>query len=334
MVNIPLTFSCGPYDRMEALRRGDVRIEGVDLTFIANDDPREIFDRMLHTADYDAGEMSSAEFIQYLSAQGDKSPLVALPVVASRIFRHGFISINRKSGIRKPKDLEGKRVGVELYTMSAAIWTRGLLQQEYGVDLSSIRWVEGAMDHPGPHGNPATLPLLKPAPIEKNTSGKSLADLLAAGEIDATIGSRVPANMGKHPDVQRLFPNFREVEKEYFKRTRIFPIMHIICIRRSVFERHPFIASSLYNALVESKQRALAAMRRTFALRYMLPWLIADLEEINDVFGGDPWPYGIEANRPTLEALVSYLADQGMIAKPMRVEDLFVPVREKDRSVW
>ncbi len=334
MVNIPLTFACGPYDRMEALRRGDVRIEGVDLTFIANEDPREIFDRMLHTADFDAGEMSSAEYIQYLSAQGDKSPLVAIPAIASRNFRHGFIAINRKAGIKTPKDLEGKRIGVELYTMSAAIWIRGLLQQEYGVDLSTIQWVEGAMDHPGPHGNPATLPLLKSVPIEKNKSGKSLAELLAAGEIQATIGSRVPATMGKVPDVQRLFPNFREVEKDYFKRTRIFPIMHIIAIRRSVYQRFPFIASSLYNALVESKKRALAAMRRTFALRYMLPWLVADLEEIDQVFGGDPWPYGIEANRPTLQALVSYLADQGMIAKPMPIEDLFVPVREKDPSVW
>ena len=334
MVNIPLTFACGPYDRMEALRRGDVKIEGVDLTFIANDDPREIFDRMLHSADFDAGEMSSAEFIQRLAAEGDKSPLVAIPVVASRVFRHGFIAINRKGGIAKPKDLEGKRVGVELYTMSAATWTRGLLQQEYGVDLSTIRWVEGAMDHPGPHGNPAVLPLLKPVQIEQNTSGKSLSELLAAGEIHATIGSRVPAIMGKNPDIQRLFPNFREIEKEYYKRTRIFPIMHIIAIRRNVYQKYPFIASSLYNALVESKMRALAAMRRTFALRYMLPWLIADLEEINDVFGGDPWPYGIERNRPTLEALVSYLADQGMIAKPLPIKNLFIPVREKDQSVW
>ena len=334
MVNIPLTFSCGPYDRMEALRRGDVKIEGVDLTFIANDDPREIFDRIENSGDYDAGEMSGAEFIQSLAAKGDKSPLVAIPAVASRIFRHGFIAINKKRGIAKPKDLEGKRVGVELYTMSAAIWIRGLLQQEYGVDLSTIRWVEGAMDHPGPHGNPSVLPLLKSAQIERNASGKSLSQLLAAGEIDATIGSRVPATMGKHPDIQRLFPNFREVEKDYYKRTRIFPIMHIIAIRRDVYQKHPFIASSLYNALVESKMRALAAMRRTFALRYMLPWLVADLEEINEVFGGDPWPYGIEGNRPTFEALVSYLADQGMIAKRLPIESLFIPVREKDPSVW
>ncbi|MGD0023294.1 MAG: ABC transporter substrate-binding protein [Xanthobacteraceae bacterium] len=334
MADIHLTFACGPYDRVEALRRGEVKIEGVDLTFIANDDPREIFDRMANTEDFDAGEMSSAEFIQRLAAEGDKSPLVAIPVIASRVFRHGFIAVNTKAGIGKPKDLEGKRIGVELYTMSAAIWIRGLLQDEYGVDLSTVHWIEGAMDHPGAHGNPGVLPLLRRVDIEKNNSGKSLSELLAAGAIDATIGSRVPAILGKHPHIQRLFPNYREVEKEYFKRTHIFPIMHIVVIRRKLYEKYPFIASSLYNALVESKECALAAMRRTFALRYMLPWLISDLEEINELFGGDPWPYGIERNRPTLDALVSYLADQGMIAKPLPIESLFVPVREKDRSVW
>jgi len=158
--------------------------------------------------------------------------------------------------------------------------------------------VQGALKRPGAHGNPTVAPLLKQPEIEINRSGDSLSKLLADGEIDAVISSRPVEAIGSNPDIARLFPNYREVEKDYYRRTRIFPIMHLIVIRRDVHEAHPFVAQSLYDALCESKDRALALMKERGALRYMLPWLPADMDEIDDVFGGDPWPYGVEANRP------------------------------------
>jgi 4,5-dihydroxyphthalate decarboxylase len=266
--------------------------------------------------------MSSSEFISRFGA--GQCPFVAIPAFASRVFRHGFIFYNRKSGIRTPKDLEGKRVGVPLYTMSAAIWIRGLLQRDYGVDLSRIRWVQGALKNAGSHGSPTVAPLLKPPSIEINSSGKSISKLLADGDIDAVISSRPVDGIGAHPDIARMFPNYREVEKDYYRRTKIFPIMHLIAIRRDLYEAHPFVAQSLYDALCESKDRALAQMKERGALRYMLPWLPADMDEIDEVFGGDPWPYGVEANRPTLEALVQHMVEQHFIAKPIPIEDLFV----------
>ena len=246
---LPLTFACGLYDRMLRLYTGEVQPRGIDLKFLANDEPRDIFDRMGGKLEFDASEMSSSEFISRFGT--GHCPFVAIPVFASRLFRHGFIFFNRKAGIRSPKDLEGKRVGVPLYTMSAAIWIRGLLQHEYGVDLSKVRWVQGALKQPGAHGSPTVAPLLKQPDIEINRSGHSLSKLLAEGEVDAVISSRPVEAIGTNPDIARLFPNYREVEKDYYRRTRIFPIMHLIVIRRDVHEAHPFVAQSLYDALCE-----------------------------------------------------------------------------------
>jgi 4,5-dihydroxyphthalate decarboxylase len=209
--------------------------------------------------------------------------------------------------------------------MSAAVWMRGHLQHDYGVDLSTIRWVEGAINHPGPHGHPSLLPLTRPVAVEPNTSGRSLSDLLEGGEIDAIVGTVLPDAIRRNPDVQRLFPDYREVEKDYYRRTKIFPIMHLLALRRDVYEAHPFIASSLFDALCAAKERARMRMRDLRTLQYMLPWMTADLDEIDEVFGGDPWPYGIEPNRPTLEALMTFLADQAIIKAPMPIDDMFVP---------
>jgi 4,5-dihydroxyphthalate decarboxylase len=320
----PLTFACGLYDRMQALYTGEVKPRGIDLQYLVMDDPRQVFDRMAKGQEFDAAEMSSSEFISRMSAR--QCPFVAIPVFASRVFRHSFIFINARSGIRTPKDLEGKRVGVALYTMTAAIWIRGHLQHDYAVDLSTIRWVQGAINSSGAHGAPTVLPMVRPPRIEINASGKSLSTLLEEGAIDAIAGAQLPDSFGRNPDIRRLFPDFRRVEREYYQRTRIFPIMHLVAIKRSTYEKNPSIAASLYRAFCESKDRALAHMRYLGTLRYMLPWLPADLDEIDEVFGGDCWPYGIEPNRPTLQALIDYMVEQGIIAAPLQVDDLFVPV--------
>jgi 4,5-dihydroxyphthalate decarboxylase len=320
---VSLTFACGLYDRVLALKTGAVPVEGVDLDFINIDSPREIFDRMAARQEFDVSEFSSSEYVSRFSA--GQCPFVALPVFPSRSFRHSFIAVNRRF-VKTAKDLAGKRIGLPMYTMTASIFIKGLLQHDNGVDLSGITWVEGQINAADMHGNPSTMPLVRPARIEKNTSGKSLSELLEAGEIQAIIGTGMPEALGRNPDIVRLFPNFREVEKDYYKRTRIFPVMHLVAIRKDVYERHPFVAKSLYQAFDAAKNLALTKMKYTGALRYMLPWLPDDLDEIEQVFDGDPWPYGIEPNRPTLEALVRYLHDQGLIAAPIPLDKLFLNV--------
>jgi 4,5-dihydroxyphthalate decarboxylase len=326
MPNVKLRFACALYDRMLPLYTKDVQPEGIDLEFIVNDDPRETFDRMVRDQAYDLSEMSSSEFVSRMSR--GQCPFVALPVFPSRLFRHSFITYNRRSGIRGPKDLEGRRVGIQLYTMTAAVFIRGLLQHEYGVDLSTIHWVQGAMDTPGAHGAPTVLPLLKPVDIEINRSNHSLSELLERGEIDAIIGATVPKSLGTNPDIARLFPDYDQIEVAYYRKTGIHPIMHLVAIRRDVYEANPFIAQSLYKAFCDAKTLALQQMRFSGALRYMLPWLMKSIDQIDEVFGGDPWPYGVAPNRPTLEALVTYLADHAIIPSPppVTVDDLFVPV--------
>ena len=323
MAKIPMTFACGLYDRMLALYTGEVQAEGIDLAFLAIDDPRQIFDRMGKNLDFDACEMSSSEVISRYAT--GRREMVALPVFPSRVFRHGFITVNRKA-VRTPKELAGKRIGVPLYTQTAALFIRGLLQDEYDVDLSGVHWVQGATNSAESHGNPSAPPLLKPVSIEQNTSGRSLSELLETGEIQAILGSGLPVALRTNPDVQRLFPDFHVRELDYYRRTRIFPIMHLVAIRRDIYEKHPFVATSLYKAMTEAKDIALAKMRDLSALRYMLPGMPAELDEIDATFGGDPWPYGVEANRPTLEALVRYMAEQSLIKAPIPVDELFVPV--------
>jgi 4,5-dihydroxyphthalate decarboxylase len=324
MSRLPLTFACCRYDRMEAIREGIVTVEGVDLTCLTLKSGRDVFDRMVGGEEFDVAELSASEFVS-LQGRGN-NPFVALPVFPSRVFRHGYIFVNARAGIRTPKDLEGKRVGVPLYTQTAALWARGHLSDQFGVDLGTIRWVQGAVDDTGTHGKPHAPPLLRPVTIEQNTSGKSLGALLATGEIDAMIGSRKPETFGRDLNVVRLFPHYRQLERELYETAQIFPIMHLIAIRRSLYERHRWLAASFYKALVDAKRRARAGMRYGGSLATMLPWLLAEIEEIDAVFAGDAFPYGIEPNRPTLEALVRYMAEQHFIKHPIRIEELFAPI--------
>ncbi len=326
-----LSFACGLYDRLWPLYTGEIQPAGFDLNFIpfhGASGKRAIFDRMSANLEFDIAEMSSSEYVSLFSA--GKSPFVAIPAFPSRVFRHSMMVVDRNK-IHTPKDLEGKRVGVPLYTMTAGVFARGILQHEYGVDLSKIRWVQGAINKEtgGSHGTPNAPPLLRRVDLEDNKTGRPLSDLLESGEIDATIGTVPPKALGRNPNIVRLFPDYRQVEREYFKRTRIFPIMHLIVIRQDVHEKYPFVASSLYDAMVDSKNRQLELMRNAGALLYMLPWMASDIEEIDELFGGDPWAYGVEPNRPTLEALVTYLHDQGFISKPIPIEQLFQPTLER-----
>jgi 4,5-dihydroxyphthalate decarboxylase len=326
-----LSFACGLYDRILALYTGEVRPAGFDLNVIpfhGGSGKRAIFDRMGGNLEFDIAEMSSSEYISLYAA--GKRDFVAIPAFPSRVFRHSMIAVNRRR-VASAKDLEGKRIGVPLYTMTAAVFARGLLQHEYGVDLSKIHWVQGAVNREtgGSHGSPSAPPLLKQVDLEDNKTGRPLNELLEHGELDATLGTVPPAALGRNPDIVRLFPDYRELEKEYYRRTKIFPIMHLIVVRRDIHEKYRFVASSLYDALVDAKNHQFELMKNAGSLVYMLPWMGADVEEMEQVFGKDPWPYGVEPNRPTLEALVTYLHEQGLIADRMPIEDLFQPIFER-----
>jgi 4,5-dihydroxyphthalate decarboxylase len=321
MSNVPLTFACGLYDRMLPLYTGEVPVEGVDLKFVVEDNPRVIFDNMAARLEYGASEFSSSEYISRFV--GNQCPFVAVPVFASRVFRHSLIFINKKH-VKSPKELQGKRIGVPLYTMTAAVFIRGLLSDEHGIDLSKNEWVEGSINSAKAHGNPTILPTAKKLSITANQSGKSLSELLETGELSAIIGTDVPDAFGRNPDIVRVYPDYRAAEIEYYKRTKIFPIMHTVVLRRDLHDKHPGLSAAFYRACEQAKNASLKKMKYRGTLRYMLPWMTADLDEIDQVFGGDPWPYGVEANRPTLSALVRYLEEQGIVAKAPRIEDLFV----------
>jgi len=327
MERLRLSFASGRYDRLEALHNGVVAIDGIALDHIELWPPRIVFDRMAGELEFDVAEFSCSEYICLVDR--GVCPFVALPVFPSRVFRHGFVCVNRTGGIEKPRDLEGGRIGVPLYTQTAAIWARGLLQDEYGVDLDSIDWVQGAVMAPGPHGSPSASPMrVPPARLTVNEGDRSLAELLVDGEIDAILGTFVDDAVRAYPELVRLIPDYREVERDYFRRTGIFPMMHLVAIRDEVYEADPWIAPRLFEAFEAARDWAGEQLRASNAQRFMLPWLLDDLDEIDAVFGGEAWAYGVEPNRAALETLVRYMHEQGFIEDEIPVDDLFVPVAE------
>ena len=324
MANLSVSIACGPYDRMEAIQSGIVQAEGIDITYVPIQSPPEIFARMVKNGAFDVSEMSTSHYLT-LRGKGD-FPFIALPVFPSRLFRHGFIFVNAKSGIREPKDLEGKRIGVQEYRQTAAVWVRGILSHEYGVDLDTVTWFEGGVDTGRRPDDDMDLRPNRPLKIELIGDDRSINELLEAGEIDAYFGARRPASFGRNPDVVRLFPNYREVERDYYKRTGIFPIMHTLVMREQLYRDSPWVAESLYKAFESSKRWAADQMRFSGAMRYMLPWLFDDLDEVDALFGGDSWPYGLDPNRTTLDMLMRFLVDQGFLEREVPLDDLFTPI--------
>ena len=322
MGNLTLTVACGPYDRTEALRTGEVKPEGIDLNYIPIQSPPEIFSRMIDFKSFDGSEMSLSQYLQMRANGNDE--FTGLPIFPSRVFRHGFIFV--RDNIKNPKDLEGKTVGVPEYWQTAAVWIRGLLQHEYDVDIHSINWIEGGVDIPLSYEEieaRKTMAGYRPAMLP---FGKCLSEELRTGGIDAAIGARKPASVDSTREIDRLFPNYREIERQYFEKTGIFPIMHTFVIRTEIFERYPWVAESLYKAFTESKRIALRKMHFTGTIKYTLPWLFNDLEEIDTIFNGDPWPYGFSANKHVLEAFSTYLLEQNFVKKPFDVGQFFTSI--------
>lgn len=322
MGKVHLTLACWEYDRTRALQDGTVQVEGVDLTYLPLH-VEETFWRMLRYQDFDAAELSMSS---YLMAREKGYPrLIAIPVFPSRFFRHSFIFINTDSGIEQPKDLAGKKVGVPEYQITAAVWIRGILQHEYGVAPEEMKWFTGGTEIPG---REEKLKPDLPKNIEIRWIGpdRTLSSMLERGEIDALICAHIPSPfVRRSPKVRRLFPNFREVERDYYRRTRIFPIMHTVVLREELYERYPWMAQSLCKAFFEAKRVCEETLYKYSALKYMLAWSVAEIEEERELAGGDMWPYGLEPNRKVLETLIQYSYEQGLIKKPVSPETLFAP---------
>jgi 4,5-dihydroxyphthalate decarboxylase len=321
---LPITMACGPYDRMEALSLGTIQPEGIDLRYIAIQSPPEIFARMIKTHSFDIAEMSMAHYM-IMRAQ-NRFPYVAIPVFPSRVFRHGYMFINKNSGIATPKDLEGKRVGVQEYRQTAGVWVRGILAHEFGVDLDSIHWFEGGVNTPRKPDADMDLRPSNDLTLDIIPDDRSLNDMLEAGEIDAYFGARRPEAFDNGQNVVRLLPNYRELEKEYYRKTGFHPIMHTLVMREDLYNEHPWIAESLYKACDASKAWAMTQMRFSGAQRSMLPWLYDEIEEMRALMGDKAWAYGVDANRTTLEAFMQYLVEQHFLEQAVPVDDLFAPI--------
>jgi 4,5-dihydroxyphthalate decarboxylase len=304
-----LTLACGRYDRTQALLDGRVRIEGVDeLTYLALR-PGETFWRMLNHEEFDASEMSLSSY-SILRSEGD-TRFIAIPVFPSRVFRQNALYVRADSQIREPRELKGKRVGVGDYQMTAAVWTRGFLQHEYGVQPRELEWIVGrpirAITQP------------KDVRIQVMSSGKTLDGMLERGEIDALMSVMIPAALGR--GVKRLFPDFREVELAYYRKTKIFPIMHTLVLRKPIYDANPWLAVSLYRAFTRARDVAQSHMYDTDALTVSLPWVIDEIERSREI----GWDYSIEGSRATLEALVQYLDEQQLTRRRVDVAELFAP---------
>lgn len=317
---LPLSLACWNYDRTEALANGSVRPDGIDLNFQTLE-VEETFFRMLRHREFDAAEMSMSSYCVTLAR--DNPPFVAIPVFPSRLFRHSCIFVSAKSGIEKPEDLVGKRIGVPEYQMTAPVWIRGILQDEYGVDPTSVTYYTGGEEQPG-REEKLKLDLPDKFRLEPIGPEQTLSRMLADGEIDALHTARTPSTFYSEPDaVRRLFPDFVPVEKDYYARTGIFPIMHVVAIRREVYESNRWIAQSLFKAFSEAQRRLYDEFLVTASLKTMLPWQIAAVEETVALLGDDWWPYGFERNRAAIDTFLRYHHEQGLSSRRLQPEELF-----------
>ncbi len=307
-MRIPLSLAISPYDHAR-----DLDPQGIDLRVL--DLPiEEIFYRFTKFREWDASEMSFAKTVSLLSQPG--ADIVAIPVFPSRVFRHSAIYVRRDAGIRAPKDLEGRKVGIPEWAQTAGIYARGLLQHEYGVDLAAITWLQAGVREPG---RVEKVQLQLPRGIRVTpVPDKSLAQMLASGELDAAISARDPGGL-------RLFSDYQDAEAAYFRKTRIYPIMHVIVLRRALYERDRWIAMNLLKAFEEAKRRSQARLVEIGLSHLPMPWVPEHARRWRELAGEDFWPYGIEPNRPTLEAFALYAFEQGVTPRRLPIEELFAP---------
>ena len=328
MSNLKLKFAFWNYDRTRALADGVVKFDGVDAAFDSAPIVTEIFERMIRKREFDVSELGLTFYLRTLDF--DDPPFLALPVYPNRCFRHSAIYINTSSGIEKPQDLAGKTIGeFAVYGHDAGVWPKGILSDEYGVTPDQCRWIVGGLDWPLPPVD--FIPRPHPSNVDVTTApeGKDLGKMLEAGEIDALISADVPqCLLNGSPRVARLFADYEPVEREYYRRTGIFPIMHAVVIRKQLLSQHPGLAKTVYKGFCEAKQAAMKRYEKGVIFNnmdVMFPWFSHLIEEDRGLFGNDWWPYGVEANRKAVDTFLRYHFEQGLSKRRLTCEDIFAP---------
>jgi 4,5-dihydroxyphthalate decarboxylase len=328
MGNLAISLAVADYDHTRDLAEGTVRVEGVDL-IVLRLKVEEIFHRFMRNREFDVAEMSFAKVIA-LAAQGDRS-LVALPVFPRRVFRHSAIYVRADAGIDAPEQLAGRSIGVPEWAQTAGIYARAVLAHDYGLDLASIRWFQAGVNDPG---RAEKVKLELPAGLSLTpVRDRSLSQMLLTGDIDAAITARPPAPfVAGDARVRRLFADFRAAEQAWWEKTEIFPIMHVVAMRRDVHERAPWLAMNLCKAFEQAKSNSLARITADLESYLPLPWTPAEARLARERLGPDFWPYGVDANRTTLEAFARFACEQGVCARALAPQELFPPeVQDRHR---
>ena len=322
MSKLEISIACGDYDRVRAIKDGRVPVDGCDVNFIPMG-PEELFFRALRYAEFEVAELSFNSYMM-LTSRGE-CPYVAIPVFPSRMFRHSAVYIRTDRGIERPEDLKGRVVGVPEYQQTANIWMRGILAEEYGVRDSDIRWRTGGQEEPG-RDERTPLALDNGVEVRPIPADRSLSAMMRAGEIDAFMTARAPSVwLNRESNIGRLWPNYMDVERDYYKRTGIFPIMHLVGVRRDVVEKNNWLPASLLKAFTAAKAVAMAELPEVAALNVTLPWADVFQAQVRDLMGADYWRYGIDDCRHEIETLIRYSFEQGLLARRLAIEDIFHP---------
>ena len=319
MSQLKLSIATTDYDHFRDLRFGLVKPEGIDLNWLTLGH-HECFARFTANREFDLAELSFAKFATQVTR--DNSDIIGLPVICSRLFRFGSFYVNRKSGIRTVQDLAGKKIGSPEWAHSAAVYMRGWMHNEMGVKLTDVHWFQAGANAPG-RAEKVEIHLPEGVKLTR-VADKSLSELLAAGEIDCAIIARPPTCfLEGHPDVERLFPDFVDMEQQYYDRTQVWPIMHIVAMRRAILDDNPWVGRNLLNAFEESKKRSLERILDPAVSRYPVPWLTSYARRQRERFGADLFPYGIEPNRATWEQMALYTFQQGIAHRQFTPEEIF-----------
>jgi len=329
VTKLQLSVAMGDYDRTRALLDGAVQIDGVDPVYMTLS-PEEVFFRAFRNAEFDVSELSLSSYL--VKASKDESPYVAVPVFLSRAFRHTSIYV-RTDRIKQPQDLKGRRIGVPEYQLTAIVWARSILQDDYGVRPEDVTWVRGGIDTPG---RPEKIKLQLPPNVKMESApeGDTISAMLDRGDIDGFIAPRPPGGAAaKNPNVGWLFSDPTAIAKDYFKRTGIFPIMHVVGVRRKLAEHHAWLPGAVFKAFEQSKAIATDRLADTSATKVTLPFVEEQLKAARETMGDDYWSYGVAPNRRTLEAFVRHHHAQGLSARLMSVDEIFHPATYESYKV-
>ncbi len=320
MATLQISLGCCDYDRTHAIFDGRAPIEGCEVLPVALE-PEEAFHRAFQSQEFDVSELSLSSHT-VLTSRG-QNDYVGVPLFVSRVFRHSGIYIRADRGIDRPEALKGKTIGLPEYQITANVWIRGILQDDYGVKPEDVHWRRGGVEDPGRRER-APLKLSPGIDLQQVPDDKTLSGMLEAGELDAVFSAKAPSCFTRGaPNIARLFPEYRKAEEDYFRRTRIFPIMHVIGIRKGLAERHPWLAVSIYKAFLRAKELAMAELAQIGHLSASLPWGVSEFQAARALMGDDYWSYGLDANRHVLETFTRYHHEQGLSARRVAPEELF-----------